>query len=79
MEIKKITGTRGSITVEIDDKFLLISGELTITPVFYADKKSIEYWEKPFDKIKISEEEKKQIISLIEAETRQAEVPIIFD
>lgn len=65
MNIKNITGTRGSIKVEIDDKVLKISGELTTTPVFYADKKSIEHWENPFEEIKISDEEKKEIIDTI--------------
>jgi hypothetical protein len=33
----KITGTRSQIKVEIDDKIILINGELTTTPAFYAD------------------------------------------
>jgi hypothetical protein len=79
MEIKNITGTRGTITVEIDDKMIIITGELTITPVFYADIDSIKKWESPHDNVEISEKDKLEIIRLIEEKTKDAKVPIVFD
>lgn len=57
--IKNITGTPSSISVYIDDKILKISGELTATPIFYADKNSITKWEPPHDKVIIDNAEKK--------------------
>ncbi|WBX98253.1 Imm74 family immunity protein [Chryseobacterium gambrini] len=79
MEIKNITGTRGSITVQIDDKIVIINGELTVTPIFYADRDSIKNWEVPYENVEISEKDKLEIIRLIEEKTRDAKVPIIFD
>ncbi|WP_374461383.1 Imm74 family immunity protein [Chryseobacterium taeanense] len=79
MEIKNITGTRGSITVQIDDKTIIITGELTVTPVFYADADSIKNWESPHENAKISEDDKLEIIRLIEEKTKDAKVPIVFD
>ena len=79
MEIKNITGSRGNITVEIDDKMIIITGELTITPVFYADIDSIKKWELPHDNAEISEKDKSEIIRLIEEKTKDAKVPIVFD
>ncbi len=58
----KITGTRSYMVVEIKDRKVKVQGELTSTPAFYASASTIENWEPPFEKIKITEEEKKEII-----------------
>lgn len=75
----KITGTRSQITVEINDKVLIIEGELTTTPSFYADINSIKKWEPPNDGVIISDEDKKTIIEKIIKESEKKGVKIIFD
>ena len=75
----KLSGTRSYIEVEINDKILRISGELTTTPAFYADSNSIKHWEPPFENILISESEKEELIKTILEETKNAEVKIYFD
>jgi hypothetical protein len=75
----KITGTRSTLIVETEGKILIIKGELTVIPAFYADSDSIEYWEPPFDNIKISEEEKLRIIEEVKKYNENREVKIIFE
>ncbi len=75
----KITGTRSTLIVETEGKTLIIKGELTVTPAFYADSDSIRYWEPPFDDIKISEEEKLRIIDKIKKYNENQGVKIIFE
>jgi len=58
----KITGTRSYMIVEIRNRKVKIQGELTSAPAFYASAGTIENWEPPFEKIKITEEEKNEII-----------------
>ena len=74
----KITGTRSYILVEFDLKTVKIAGELTITPAFYASKSSIMNWESPYQELKISEEEKKEIVQKI-IEHNNPEFKIIFE
>lgn len=69
---------RGKIRVVIDGKSLIITGELTTTPIFYANINSIEYWEFPYNK-KVTEEEKQKIINIITEETKNSAIRIIFD
>ena len=76
----KITGDRGSIWVEINNKVVKISGELTTTPAFYADINSIKNWEPPFQDIAITEEEKAEIIRRATEESqKEGHVKIYFD
>lgn len=58
----KIIGTRSYMIVEIKDRKVKILGELTSAPAFYASVSTIENWEPPFEKIEITEEEKKEIV-----------------
>jgi len=74
----KITGTRSYILVEFDSKTVKIEGELTITPAFYASISSIKNWESPYQELKISEEEKKEIVEKI-LEHNNPEFKIIFE
>lgn len=75
----KITGTRSYITVEIDEKKIKIKGELTATPIFYAEVSSITNWEPPHDHIPISESEKNELIKRIVNESKDLNIPIVFD
>ncbi len=76
----KITGTRSHIRVEIEGKVILINGELTTTPAFYADIKSIKKWESPYDKEKITEEEKAELIKKITEESqKEGRIKVYFD
>ncbi|WP_369049341.1 Imm74 family immunity protein [Tenacibaculum sp. UWU-22] len=70
---------RGKIKVIIGDKSLIITGELTTTPIFYADINSIKNWEYPHNKIIINDEERENIIKQITEKTKDAAVKIIFD
>lgn len=67
----KITGTRSHIRVEIDGKVILINGELTTIPAFYADIKSIKNWEPPYENEEITEEEKAELIRKITEESQK--------
>lgn len=80
MKIKKITGTRDSVRIEFEDaKILHLTGELTITPEFYADIFSITKWDPPFENEIITEDVKKQIVKSVEDYNKRTEIPIIFD
>lgn len=74
----KITGTRSYILVEFDYRTVKIKGELTTTPAFYASIGSIENWESPYENLKVSEEEKKEIIRKV-SEQNNHEFEIIFE
>lgn len=76
----KITGTRSSIIVELNGKRIKIEGELTTTPIFYADKSSIKYWEIQDERILINNKEKLELIDLILTEShKEGNIKIIFD
>lgn len=75
----KITGTRSSLKIEIDNKVLLITGELTTTPAFYADINSIKFWQTPNGDIPISNEERELLIVQIADEGKRKSMPIFFD
>lgn len=80
MEVTKFEGIdRGLIKVWFGEKSILITGELTMTPKFYADIISIKKWESPFEDEIITDEVKKEIIHSIERFTRTAKVKVIFD
>lgn len=70
---------RGKIKVIIEGKSLIITGELTTTPIFYADINSIKKWEYPHNEIIINDEERENIIKQIQEKTKDAVVKIIFD
>ncbi len=76
----KITGTRSHIRVEIEGKVILINGELTTTPAFYADIKSIRKWESPYDNEEISEAEKTElIIKITEESKKEGNIRVYFE
>ena len=76
----KITGTRSYIDVEIDGKSIRISGELTTTPVFFANADSIQNWNPPNDSQPITDGERAQLIKIIvEERKRGGYVPVVFD
>jgi len=63
----KITGTRSYILVEYDDRILKIKGELTMT-AFYASLSSIDCWEPPFENAKVTDDEKRDLVSRVQKE-----------
>lgn len=65
--------------VEVDDKQIYISGEATVTPAFYADKKSMVRWDKPFENIELTDYEKNQIINYIQEESKRRGIEVIFE
>ena len=78
IEYKIITPSK--LLIHYDNKSVIISGEVTIIPVFYADMNSFCNWNYPFDKEKITEIEKKEIIDFITIDScRDGETKIIFD
>lgn len=80
MKVIKINGTRDTIRIEFEDaKILHLTGELTITPEFYADVFSINKWDPPFQNEIITEGVKNQIIKSIEDYNKSTKIPVIFD
>jgi len=85
MIVKSIKGTRSYIIIEFEDRAVKMQGELTLTPAFYAKIGSIKNWEEPYQNLKVTDEEKKEIInrvlqyqqSLVEGGKKSIE--IIFD
>lgn len=68
------------LLIEFDNKSIELTGELTTTPVFYADTSSFKNWKHPFEKTEISESEKKEIIDFITKDSSsQGNTKIIFD
>lgn len=79
MKVNKFEGlNRSLIKVGLDDKSILITGELT-TDKFYADISSIKSWEEPHNKEVITESVKKEIIKAIEEYSKKGEISIVFD
>ena len=77
MKIQYSILTPSKIRVLTDDKReLLIYGEGTDEPKFYADSNSIKNWENSNNNVTL--EEKKIIIETIEKESKN-KIPIIFD
>ena len=74
--IKKITGTRSQILVEFENKTIVIEGELTLSPAFYAIKESIRDRQNPETELSTSESE--EIINEI-LQYNKTEFPIIFE
>jgi hypothetical protein len=74
----KITGTSSYILVEFDHRTVKIQGELTTTPAFYASIGSIINWEHPYGNIKVSQEEKNEIITKI-IEQNNPDFKVIFE
>lgn len=80
MKVTKFEGLgRGLIKVWFDDKSILISGELTMTPKFYADIFSIKNWEYPFDKEEITDKKRIEIINAIEDFSKKGKIPVVFE
>ncbi len=76
----KITGGRSYIRVETEEgKEIVIQGELTMTPKFYADYNSIKHWEPPFENENITENSKKKLAFQIMNESSKTNVPVIFE
>lgn len=72
--------TPSKMIINVDNRTMLLTGEGTITPAFYADIKSMKNWEPPYENEKITESEKQEIIEVIEKMSQQhGKVPIYFD
>jgi hypothetical protein len=82
MEITEIiVHFRSTIEIKFDNhKSILINGEWTMTPAFYANISSIKKWKKPFDNVLVSDLEKKEIIDkTIKYSRKNGPLPIYFD
>jgi hypothetical protein len=81
MKIKYSIISRGTMQIKYSDKTVEISGELIFEPpTFYADINAFNNWEPPFENIKISENEKNEIIKYIEKDSLEnSKTKIIFD
>lgn len=75
----KITGARDHIIVKFDHRSIKILGELTTTQAFYADIKSIKYWEPPFESEMISDIEKNEIVQKVLDKTKDQVFKIYFE
>ncbi|RFS21166.1 hypothetical protein DVR12_17690 [Chitinophaga silvatica] len=75
----KITGTRSYILIEYDHRVLNIKGELALS-AFYASLSAINCWEPPFEKVKVTEDEKIELVKrlLEEQEKGSFRFKIIF-
>ena len=79
MTVTKFEGlNRGLIKVELENRSIVLTGELTIDK-FYADKISMSQWEPPFEKEVITEDEKKEIIKAIEEYSKKGKIRVVFD
>lgn len=80
MKVTKFEGLgRGLIKVWFDEKSILITGELTMTPNFYSDSNSIKKWEYPYENEQITDLIKSKIINAIEDYSKNSKIPIIFE
>ncbi|SDD28373.1 Imm74 family immunity protein [Williamwhitmania taraxaci] len=80
MELQYSILTPSKMLVEKGDKKILIMGEATLTPAFYADIKSIKKWESPYDKEEITEEEKTELIQRITEESqKEGNIRVYFE
>lgn len=79
MLIKDIKGTRSYVTVYLEDRSIVIQGELTLTPAFYANKNSISKWNEPYQNIVITDKEKDELVQKIIQFTDNLEIKILFE
>jgi hypothetical protein len=78
IEYKIITPSK--LAIYYNQKTIIISGEVTLTPIFYANIDDFNYWKPPFEKERISEEEKKEIIDFITKDScKEGKTKIVFD
>jgi len=58
--------TKGTMIVYCEGKKVIIQGEAAYEPLrFYAWKNSFTHWESPYENIRITEKEKKEIIEYV--------------
>lgn len=74
----KITGTRSKLTIEENERKLILEGELTALPSFYVDRNSIQFWLTDQGVVEIEEEEKQELIARIVEEGLKNNFPIHF-
>lgn len=76
----KIIGGRSYIRVFTEEgKEIVIQGELTMAPKFYADFSSIKKWEPPFENDFLSEDMKRKLAFQIINESNKTIVPVVFE
>lgn len=72
--------TPSQMEVIFDNKRLLVEGEGTMTPMFYADINSLKCWESPFENTYITDKEKREIIEYITQESqKEGQIKIVFE
>jgi hypothetical protein len=73
----KITATTSYLKVEIADKETIIQGKM-LTDGFIAFSDTMNYWEPPYEDIKINENIKTELINCLMKETQNSDFKIIF-
>jgi len=71
--------SRGSMQIDFNGMQTIISGELTFTPIFYADLNSLSHWQKPA-LIKITTDEIRMIVDFITSDSsKEGKTKVVFD
>jgi hypothetical protein len=73
----KITATTSYLKVEIADKETIIQGKM-LTDGFIAFSDTMNYWEPPYEDIKINENIKTELINCLMKGTQHSDFKIIF-
>ena len=71
--------TPSKMEVKYEGKKMLVTGEITIAPIFYADISSMKKWEPPYESIFITEFERDEIIEGITSKSKKTKIPVVFD
>lgn len=80
MKVEYIINTPFTMKILIDgEKEILVTGEGTTIPEFYADKSSLKNWQPPYDSTPITRHEKEEIIKIVEKMSQKGKVKVIFD
>lgn len=79
MKVQYSIITPSKMEVLVDERKLIVTGEGTTEARFYADKNSIKNWAPPYDNIAVTEEEKTELIRILEEQSRQKTISVIFE
>tara|TARA_R110000868_G_C10546586_1_gene735486 strand:- start:61 stop:306 length:246 start_codon:yes stop_codon:yes gene_type:complete len=81
MKIKYDIISRGKMEVKIDDKRIIVFGEVSLEPLsFYANINSIDKFEPPYDDLIINDDMKFKIIkAIIQESYKENNVKIFFN
>jgi len=72
--------TPSKLEIRYNNKMVIVSGEMTLTPIFYANINDFFCWSYPFEHEKITEKEREKIVKFITQESqKEGKTKIIFD